>query len=163
MERINRSGEDVCPVRDQESLKKNVDKLAETEKSIGDPSCPPHVLRANNIARSIVRRASAGIVRGSSDKEIEEPEGTGSDCEGGRAAQEVVCSKKRTKEMGARDVMKRCMKMDEIFCHVESMSEAIVDLAKIMTAEKKEVDNSEINARVEEKVLKEKTEKNQLI
>jgi len=51
------------PPRDQDSLKGKFDKLANTKKDTGNPSCPPEVRRAKHISRDILGScyaASAG-------------------------------------------------------------------------------------------------------
>ena len=59
------------PVRDQMSLKSKFDKLANTKKRTGDPSCPSSVRRAKHIARDILKKCSALTISGESSSESE--------------------------------------------------------------------------------------------
>ena len=53
--------------RDQDSLKNKFDKLANTKKKTGDPSCPLPVCRAKFIARAIHNKCAAMTLGDSSD------------------------------------------------------------------------------------------------
>ena len=59
------------PVRDQMSLKSKFDKLVNTRKKTGDPSCPASVRRAKHIARDILNKCSALTINGESSSESE--------------------------------------------------------------------------------------------
>ena len=61
------------PERDQDSLKSKFDKLVNTKKKTGDPTCPPLVRRAKHIARDIMNKCSALTINGEtcSDSERE--------------------------------------------------------------------------------------------
>ena len=50
------------PTRDQDMMKQKFDRLANTNKLTGDPTCPPTVSREKHIARSILTRAAAVTV-----------------------------------------------------------------------------------------------------
>ena len=52
------------PERDAESLKLKFDKLANTKKSTGDPSCPADVRRAKRVGRDLLASAQAGVLGG---------------------------------------------------------------------------------------------------
>ena len=52
------------PERDQDSLKSKFDKLVNTKKKTGDPTCPPQVRRAKHIARDIMNKCSAMTING---------------------------------------------------------------------------------------------------
>ena len=43
--------------RDAEKVKAKFDRLAQTKKNTGNPTCPPLVPRAKHIARAILTRA----------------------------------------------------------------------------------------------------------
>lgn len=47
-----------CPLRDVESVKGNLDRLANTKKETGDLSCPAPVCRAKQIARAILGKGN---------------------------------------------------------------------------------------------------------
>eukprot|EP00171_Calliarthron_tuberculosum_P023636 IDg23636t1 len=56
------------PLREDSMLKQKFDRLAHTNKSTGNPSCPPDVRRAKRIARGILAKAQAvalGVEKGS--------------------------------------------------------------------------------------------------
>ena len=59
------------PVRDQDALKQKFDRLANTQKSTGDPLCPPAVRKAKQIAHAILGRASADSIGGGFSNENE--------------------------------------------------------------------------------------------
>lgn len=58
--KFNKYGtEKHLPHRVAESLKAKFDRLANTKKPTGDPSCPPSVRRAKHIARYILNKFTA--------------------------------------------------------------------------------------------------------
>lgn len=61
----------AVPCRDDAMLKQKYDRLANTSKSTGNPTCPPEVRKANRIARNILAQAQAtalGARAGSGDE-----------------------------------------------------------------------------------------------
>lgn len=68
--------EEDRPVRDADSLKSKFDKLANTKKPTGNPSCPPNVREAKRIARNIMAKTNAivaGHDEGATDEESAAP------------------------------------------------------------------------------------------
>lgn len=57
------------PMRDTESVKGKFDRLANTKKPTGDPSCPANVRRAKHIARNILALVNAVSVGDNSGEE----------------------------------------------------------------------------------------------
>ena len=62
------------PKRDDTMLKQKFDRLANTNKSTGDPTCPTEVRRAKRIARSILGKAQAVALGGSQNSDSENDE-----------------------------------------------------------------------------------------
>jgi len=50
------------PTREEGSLKSKFDKMANTKKSTGDPSCPPEIRRAKHVARDLLAAAQAAVL-----------------------------------------------------------------------------------------------------
>lgn len=122
-QRFNDNGDDIAVIRDQDSLKEKFDKLAATKKSTGDPTFPPDVRRAKQIARDINGRAYAAMVGDSSDEDGGDASKDGNASHTTNVGNEVLGSRKRKREEGARGVKKRRGNSeDELAVHVESMS-----------------------------------------
>lgn len=61
------------PKRDIDSLRAKFDKLANTKKPTGDPSCPDNMQQAKQIAKIILERCKAVVT---SESEIGETTGS---------------------------------------------------------------------------------------
>ena len=61
------------PARDFDSLCNKFDKLANAKKKTGDPSCPPSIRRAKQIARAIQAKCAACTLGDPSEEEIMSP------------------------------------------------------------------------------------------
>lgn len=81
-------------------------------------------------------------------------------CGSSRRVGSCVRSRKRARVSGSRRVKKRRSERDELNYHVKYMSEAVVHILKIMTADSGDTD---IDARIEAAVKKELNETNTLI
>lgn len=161
--RFNDDGDDVAVMRDQDSLKKKFDKLAATKKSTGDPTCPPDVRRAKQIARDINGRAHAAMVGDSSDEEGGDLSNDGNVSHNSNVGSEALGSRKRKREQGARGVKRiRGNSEDELVVHVESMSEAVTELVKSMTSGA-EADRNAIDELVGKRVSEELADTKRLI
>lgn len=60
--------------RDQDSLRRNIEKLEGRKKKTGDPPCPEETTQAKHAARGIFGRSSAGEIVESSGEDKREVE-----------------------------------------------------------------------------------------
>ncbi|CDF33018.1 unnamed protein product [Chondrus crispus] len=119
------------PVRDGDSLKHKFDKLANTKKKTGDPSCPPHVRRAKHIARDILNKCAATSVSGDSSDGNQEANAGESDKAGtGGDSGKVVGERARKRDTGATGVAKAQQIEERYLEHVAEISACVQTISK---------------------------------
>lgn len=131
-ERFNNESGAAGTYRDQDSLKKKFDKLANMKKSTGDPSCPPEVRAAKQIARDIVGRANAGIV-GDTSEEDAQSMGTNDGRDSGERNTVGVFKRKRAE--ARRGVKRRRLEVNDMSHQVRRMSDAVTTLVESMASD----------------------------
>lgn len=131
--------------REMESLKLKFDRLSNTKKPTGDPSCPPHVRRAKRIARDILSRVNAVAVGVDSegDEENTVDESTVNEVNvvpvsPKRAREHIpsLGSRKTRRTAGAAGIgMKRENEEAKLVGYVGDMSRAVTVMVERMTSE----------------------------
>ena len=137
------------PERELDSLRNKFDKLANSKKKTGNPSCPEPVRRAKRIARAIQNKCAAMTLEGSSDEEetevraartsVEEEVGRGAVVSGStddNQSEETLGSMKRKRKTAATGMRRtKCRGDDAIVEHIADMSAHIGVISKSLAAE----------------------------
>ena len=123
--------ENEYPFRNLSSIKDKFDRLANLNKSTGDPTCPPNVVSAKMIGRAIVGRASAATLGDIGD------DGQGN-CDTGNSneiastsSSAVGCNSVR-RPPGTEGIRSRAKENNRLTLCVEKMTEAVGSMASAM-------------------------------
>lgn len=140
------------PQRDITAIRGKFDRLANTKKPTGDPSCPPAVRRAKLIAREILGKVNAFSV-GDEDLETdeqsareEEGEGHLSGSQGNRkrACGDAVGMRKRQRRAGKGGVksLRSSTEDDDMLEHMGVMAQSVSSLVQVFQKDSDGVSDS---------------------
>lgn len=137
------------PQRDISAIRGKFDRLANTKKPTGDPSCPPAVRRAKLIARDMLGKVNAFSVGDVSDDDTDSKDGSpgrddedggdvpGSECGNKRAGGEPVGTRKRQSKEGVGGVKVSSSEPeeDEMLEHMGVMAKRVSSLVEVFQEE----------------------------
>lgn len=158
-----------------ESLKPKIDRLANTKKPTGDPSCPPLVRRATHIARDILTRVNAVVVGAESESEEadgqEASNGEYSDIAGGtkrRAKNDAPslggrANKRAAGAAGIRVKRERDSDDSNLVQYVGDMSKAVTAMVSGMKSETSEKSIEDLESMVRVQIREEIKETNEAV
>lgn len=131
-ERFNDKSGAAGMYRDQDSLKKKLDKPVNMNMSTGDPSCPLEVRAAKNIARCIPGRANAVNVGDTSEEDTQSIRTTDGRDSG---EQNTVGVFNCTRAEVHRGVKRRRLELNDMSYQVNRMSDAVTTFVESMASD----------------------------